>query len=261
MDSDEDNTSSDSRKRGRVEEKGKIFDRSRKLTRTPIKQNDECKIDQLLIMLQNLTTQTKELTTEVKDIKNEQREYRKELMELRKEMNEIKQNNLQLKTQNECMKREIKLTKEKVEQLEKEKKANNVIMQGLPIQTTDSKQLKEDMIAFMREELGIEAKIEEVYKLGYKTCLIKMENSKEKDKIMENKNKLKTRKREIYINNDMTKEERKIQQEIRKIAKIEKSKGKTVRVGYQKVTMDGVVWKWNKEKEILEEVKLTPPKN
>ncbi|KAJ8912534.1 hypothetical protein NQ315_014478, partial [Exocentrus adspersus] len=45
---------------------------------------------------------------------------------------------------------------------------------------------------------------------------------------------------------DLTKEERKIQKTIREKAKQEKEKGNDVKVGYQKLVVNGKVWKWNK---------------
>lgn len=81
----------------------------------------------------------------------------------------------------------------------------------------------------MRQKLGIKVKIDETYKLGHKTCHVKLENRNEKDSILPNKRKLKSVKRETYIVDDLTKEEMKVKQELRKIAKIEKEKEKQPR--------------------------------
>lgn len=261
MDSDE-YTSEDSKKRSRKEDVGDIFNKSKKINRTPTKQQkDESKMDQLLKMMQTLTDQTKCLTTEVKEIKEEQREYRNEIRDLKKELDDIRQSNEELKKENSEMKQELKRVKIRVEQYEKEKKTKNVIVQGLPMDTNNPNELKATMTNFIETELGIEVKIDEVYKLSNKTCLVKTNNINEKEKIMQNKSKLRTIKPKIYINNDLTQEEMKVQQEIQKIAKAEKSKGKNTRIGYQKLIIDGTIWKWNKEKHELEKIKQDTSKN
>ncbi|XP_050503685.1 uncharacterized G-patch domain protein DDB_G0278987-like [Diabrotica virgifera virgifera] len=65
VDSDNDYTSEDSKKRSLEIDADNIFNKSKKLSRTPTKQQkDENKIDQLLKMMQNLTDQTQNLTSE-----------------------------------------------------------------------------------------------------------------------------------------------------------------------------------------------------
>uniref|UniRef100_A0A6P7F423 Uncharacterized protein LOC114326313 n=1 Tax=Diabrotica virgifera virgifera TaxID=50390 RepID=A0A6P7F423_DIAVI len=154
VDSDNDYTSEDSKKRSLEIDADNIFNKSKKLSRTPTKQQkDENKIDQLLKMMQNLTDQTQSLTSEVKGIKEEQREYRNDLRELRKEINEFKQSNQQLQKENDEMKQELKIVKMKVEKFEKERKANNIIVQGLPMDTKNPNVVNEVMADFVEREL------------------------------------------------------------------------------------------------------------
>lgn len=261
MDSD-DYTSEDTKKRSRNEDDGIVFNRSKKINRTPTKQQkDENKLDQILHMMQNLTEQTKHLTSEIKEIKEEQREYRNEIRELKKEMDDIKQSNRKLENENYEMKQELKNVMKKIDQYEKEKKTNNVIVQGIPMKNSNPNKLKETITDFMKKELGIDVKIDEAYKLSEKTCLVKTTSRNEKMKIMQNKSKLRTVKPVIYINNDLTQEEMKIQKEILKIAKTEKTKGKNVQVGHQKLNIDGAIWKWNKEKNELVGIEHATSKN
>ena len=56
----------------------------------------------------------------------------------------------------------------------------------------------------------------------------------------------------IYMNDDLTKTERKIQIEIKEEPKKEKNKGKMVRMGYKKLTVDGRNFEWSDEKDRLE---------
>ena len=71
-----------------------------------------------------------------------------------------------------------------------------------------------------------------------------------------NKCKLKELKEQrIYINNDMSKVEREIQAVIRKKAKEQKEKGMQVKIGFQKMVVNGVLWRWSKEGNTLEQSK------
>jgi len=53
--------------------------------------------------------------------------------------------------------------------------------------------------------------------------------------------------REIYIDNDLTQEERKVQRKLREIARGERADGKRARVGYRRIEMEGQMYIWNKE--------------
>lgn len=265
MDSDSENyASEDGKKRSRKDEDGEIFNKSKKIYRTPNKNisKEENKLDELIKMVQNLTTQTSEISVEIKEIKDEQREYRDEIRKLKDEMEEVKQSNLAIRKENNELKKELKYTTDRMEKLEREQKANNVVIQGLTIDTYDQEVIKEKVTNFIEQKLNINIKIEKTQKLGDKTYLVKVTSRTEKLKIMQNKKKLRLLQEDrIYINDDLTKEEMRIQREVRRKANEEKNKGKKTKVGYQKVTIDGKLWSWNKEKDMLEAVKVVISKN
>jgi hypothetical protein len=58
-----------------------------------------------------------------------------------------------------------------------------------------------------------------------------------KEKVMKQKGKLREKKetKKIFIGNDLTKQERKMQKKLRTIAKEERREGKEVKVGYRKM--------------------------
>jgi polysaccharide deacetylase 2 family uncharacterized protein YibQ len=62
---------------------------------------------------------------------------------------------------------------------------------------------------------------------------VEMEEWSGKEKVMKLKEK-------IFIDNDITKPEREIQKKLGTIAKEEKREGKEVKVGYRKITIEGV---------------------
>lgn len=262
MDSDDDYTSGENKKR-KGDDEEEWTRKSKKTSRSPIKSHkQEDKIDRLLKMMENLTEETRRLTTEVQEIKEEQGRYRREMKDLRHEIEKVKNDNKNIQQEKEEIKKELKETKTRLQKLEKMNKANNIIMQGIPIDTEDAKILKQAIEDFMRKEMNIQVNIEEAVKIGRETCLIRMKNAQEKETVMQNKSKLRSLKEHrVFINSDLTKEELKIQKDIRERAKVERLKGKDVKVQYNKLIIDGKLWKWNKSMDELQEYEKQKPKN
>lgn len=111
--------------------------------------------------------------------------------------------------------------------------------------------LKVDMEKLMKEHMELEINLKDAKKLGPRTCLITMNSVEDKIKVMKNKSKLRTCQKRIYINDDMTKEERKVQEKVRIRAREEKAKGRRVKLGFQKVKIDDEQWIWSKEEKEL----------
>jgi hypothetical protein len=91
------------------------------------------------------------------------------------------------------------------------------------------------------------------YNINEDQVLVEMEEWSGKEKAIKQKGKLRENKltEKILIDN-FTKQERQIQKKLRTIAKEEKRKGKEVKVGYRKITIGGVQWRWNEERGRLE---------
>jgi len=53
--------------------------------------------------------------------------------------------------------------------------------------------------------------------------------------------------RQIYIDNDLTQEERKVQRKWRVVARGERTKGKRTRVEYRRIEIEGQLYIWNEE--------------
>lgn len=68
--------------------------------------------------------------------------------------------------------------------------------------------------------------------------IVKLDSEETKRKVMRNKNKLKGE--TIYIENDLTWEERKTQERISRWAKTQKEKGKGVKIGMGRVKIGNV---------------------
>ena len=100
----------------------------------------------------------------------------------------------------------------------------------------------------------MQIKIEDAFEVrkseGKELIVAKVASVAEKIEVMKNKGKLKGK--WIYIDDDLTKEERETQSEIRKQAREERDKGKTVKVGYKKLIINGTLFKWcEKEKKVV----------
>lgn len=245
MDS-EDYTSEDAKRKREAEDI--LFNRSKKTHRTPDKKKDE-KLDLLIDLVRGLTLETKQIRQDQEETKNEIRKIREENKQLIRENQEIRE-------ENKNMKKHINEVENRLERMEKEKRMNNVIVNGLNIDTADNKILKKTVERLFEEQLQVRIEVSNTVKLGEKTCLVQLKNEKDKELVMDNKFKLQALKNErIFINHDMTKMDREKMKEIRKIAKQEKEKGKQVKIGYNKIEIDGIVWRWNKMMEKLEKDK------
>lgn len=236
MDSDDYTTDEGSRKRS-AEPIAEIFNKSKRTLRSPQKpqKEQEEKMDKILHILTNLTT-------EIKELKEEQKEYRKEIRDLRYENEKIKQENNELKLKA----REIE---ERVDKLEKENRRRNIVIRGIEIKTQDENENKEMVENFLNKTLQLRMDIKGAKKLGEKVCMVQLKNETDKRTIMMNKAKLKGIKEpRVFIDDDMSKEEREIQVKIRNKAKEEKAAGKTVKIGFQKLIVGENTWIWNKNK-------------
>ncbi|XP_050507273.1 uncharacterized protein LOC126884954 [Diabrotica virgifera virgifera] len=238
LDSDDTQSEGGSKRKDRYmdNEEDDIFRKSKKFSRTPTKnqekRNEETKIDQLLIMMSHLTD-------DIKEIKRNQKESKEAIEKLIIENRALRKENAELKQENIEIKEELREITNHMEVMEKHRRINNVVMNGLRIDTYEQAGLKETTNNFIKQHLGVEVKIRNAHKLGENTCLIELENQEEKRKIMEKKYKLKEiRGLKVYINEDATIREREIQKTIRNIAQEERNKGNEVKIGVKKIWED-----------------------
>lgn len=244
MSSDE-YTTDEGKRRKNWEDEEDVEDETRnktkKIARSPGKSKSKTEGEKLEKILEMM----KHLTDEVKGIRAEQKDYRNEIRKLRKE-------NEQTKHENAKLKEEVKTINARLDAMEREKRRNNIVVQGLMLEDDGMLTPKEPMENFMKKQLEIDVGVKSAVKLGRKTYLVELDNANEKMKVMKNKNKLRNYKEgKVYINDDMSKKEREIQGKIRKAAQEEKKKGKKTKIGYQKVFVDDQEWKWCEDEERL----------
>lgn len=236
------------------------FQRSKKILRSPeerkLRQERELREENKVIQ-QDKTNETEE-QSKMEELKTMMKEMMETVMiEIRSSNEELKKDILELKSEMKRKEEEwdkeksmllnrLSQIEERVENEEKRKKKNNIIIKGAQIDVTSINRSVED---FLRKELEVETKINTAYKLESKTTtemiVVQMESWEKKKEVMQTKNKLKNTK--IYIDNDLTKKEREIQMEIRKIAFEEKKKGKRTKISYQALKVNDEVYKWDKK--------------
>ncbi|KAI4465545.1 hypothetical protein MML48_3g00012184 [Holotrichia oblita] len=253
----------------RKKEDGEFY-RSKKTRRTPNKddnpkENMTEQMNQIMLLLKNLAGDIREMKGKQTSNKEETKVLQEEIRKLRAEQEQFKEEIKYLRDIREKeteeidnLKKQVRTANEEIERLKTEKRRKNVIVQGLEISVNNPKELKTKMENFIEKELGAAIKIESAIKLGEKTCLIELNSKDDKATVMSNKSKLRNHKQKIYINDDLTKKEREKQKLIRTFAKEETEKGKVVKIGYNRVIVNGEEWRWDKEKD---EIKKCMTKN
>lgn len=219
----ESDTSGDDQKRKR-EESFEVFKKSRKTNRSPHTEQTTSEMDSIKDMM-------KEILGEIKGMRQEFKE-------------EVKQ----LKKENENLYKKITSLENRVRMIENENRKDNIVIKGLTTKKQGQLQC-EDIENFIANKLKTNVKILSVTEIKQKTdqqmVVVKCESFEQKRQIMRNKNKLKGT--ECYLEDDLTKEDRKIQTILRHKVKEERSKGKNVKMGYRKIVINNEIWDWNEE--------------
>jgi hypothetical protein len=102
----------------------------------------------------------------------------------------------------------------------------------------------------------VKVKVKETFRINKdKMMLAKIENCEQKKNIMLNKSKLNGRKGErMFMDDDLTKEERETQKKLRELAKEERDRGKRVKIGYRKIQINGEWFRWDEREEKLKKI-------
>jgi hypothetical protein len=145
--------------------------------------------------------------------------------------------------------REVGKIKKLISDREKEERKNNIAIKEMRYER-DIRLLKEKVQEFLKDNLEIECKIENCRMSG-KMIIAKLGDEETKREVMRRKNKLKGG--TIFIENDLTWEERKIQERINKWAKEYKARGIQIKIGIGKMKINGFWKNWvDIEREIKE---------
>jgi hypothetical protein len=132
----------------------------------------------------------------------------------------------------------MKMVEEKMEEREKKERKNNVIITEIGgIRRNIERGMKE----WLEREIGVKVNVKEAFKINKdKMMLVKIER------------KGKERKGErMYIDDDLTNEEKKTQKKLREVTREVRNKGKRVKIGYRKIQINGEWFIWTKREEKL----------
>lgn len=131
---------------------------------------------------------------------------------------------------------------------EKEERRRNLVLRGIRIGERGIREITEEVL----KKIGVEAKIEDIKKIdiGKKDkdslVVIKVGSEEEKSRIMQNKWKLKGS--EIWLNDDLTWEERRVRWKVTQVARKEQGEGRKVRIGQGRIWIEGEWWMWDEER-------------
>lgn len=244
---------------------GDPFKKSRMTGRSPRGKGQEGKDhEELKDMIASLSKEVKEGRKEMEamrtrlegwkeDLRIEREQWKEEIRALRKEMGEKE---VKWESEKEAMNTKMEGMEQRMEQQERRERRSNVVIRGLGGGETGTC-LKEKVATWIKTEMGVEVVIREAHRTGReRDCIIaKMESVEDKIRTMKEKGKLKGQK--IYVDDDLTIEERGVQKQIRDKAREQKATGKEVRVRYRKLLINGKTFKWDeKRRELIEETFL-----
>lgn len=142
--------------------------------------------------------------------------------------------------------REIDRIKRLVREKEKEERKNNIVIKGIKKEGWITKEWAEK---FIKEKIEVEVKVNKCRKSN-NVLIITLEEEIKKREVMRAKNRLKGEK--IFIENDLTWEERKVQEKIYRWVQEERSNGREIKVGYARVNIEGRWIKWGDIERKLE---------
>lgn len=128
-----------------------------------------------------------------------------------------------------------------LEEKEKKERKNNVVINGV---REDKLKTKMEVEEFLREELDVNVTILQTFKAGREKNVTVIKLASWEDKLQILKNKKKLGKKRIFIDNDLSSEERDIQRKLIAIRNAEREKGKATRLGFLKICIDGNWLSW-----------------
>ena len=222
-------------------EEQRAFQRSRIITRSPTKEVET--ENHMAEILQAINSLKQDMNKGFQDSNKQNDELKTELEKVNKELKQMKEEmktkeDAWMKEKQEMMKRINKL-EENAEKQDKIKRRNNIVIKNIELEEDN---IKEQIKAIIYKKLNTKVTINEAFEIKKGIIIAKIENWQQKMAIMKNKPKLKGT--EIYIENDLTKNELYIQKELRRIAKEENQKGNSAKVGYQKITINNKIYEW-----------------
>ncbi|XP_023318006.1 uncharacterized protein LOC106651336 [Trichogramma pretiosum] len=144
--------------------------------------------------------------------------------------------------------KEVVKMKRLVSEKDRDERRLNIVIKGLG---NIGEKIKEEIEKFLKEKLAIEAGLHAAWRSG-QVVVGKCTSYEQKEMIMKNKARLAGTR--IYIENDLSFEDRKIQEKIARWARAQREKGREVKVGLGRVMVDE---KWIRWESVPEEEQVS----
>lgn len=214
-----------------------VFKKSKTTQRTPQKNQQSKSKEEAGAEMDELKDMMRAIMDEMKASRKETAEMREEIRDLRSEM---KRREEKWEVEKKELVARVKKLEDTMERQEKRERKNNIIIKGVQF---DNKS-KEEVRAFLKTNIGVESEADDIHDVVNLKggMIVKFKNWNKKVEVMGRKQKLKGSR--IYIDSDLTANEREIQKDLRELAREEKNKGNIVKVGYQKITINDKIYKW-----------------
>lgn len=171
--------------------------------------------------------------------------------ERRKREEERKREKEEWKKEREELENRIEELEKISERRDREDRKKNIVIKGLKWRR---ERVNEEVEQFIKENLNIEVGVENAYRLKInqdkEVVIAILDNWKQKREVMSKKKELR---QGIWIEDDLTMEERRVQNKLRERAREERAKGNKVKIGYRKLFIGDKVVRWNEKVKELEE--------
>ena len=217
------------------------------------KQREDTVKEMTLLLARQREEIVKQIKTELmeevrREVKNE---MKKEIEKFREEERIARKI---LESELEKMRKIIQDSEKRTQEQERRERSLNIVVRG---EKVEGRRVM-DAVTKVFEKIGVKdrgIKVKDVFKLRSREddslILVKLYSMDEKRMIMEKKNKLKGT--TIYVDDDLTKNERERQSAMRVWAKSEREKGMSVKVGIGRAWMNGREYVWNEERKCMNE--------
>lgn len=216
-------------------------------------QMDKADMDRILTAIESVKNQISEEATarkqEIEELKKMIKDDKEELMKI------IKADKAEWVEQNEVMAVKQSKTDWRINQIEKQQKKNNLILTNYNTSETDPRKLIVEIEGMLQgkieERVNVDAVIRIKTSVGDK-FIVKMKDFDDKLAVMRKKKMLYEErngdKLPIYVDDDLTQEDREIQKLARDQCKKAREQGKKAKVGYRRIYINEKEHKWNPEK-------------
>lgn len=135
--------------------------------------------------------------------------------------------------------REVNIIKIWMEEKDKEDRHKNIVVKGLTWKEEGDR--RKQVEEYIKKKLGVDCKLKKC-KLSGKVIVANLASEEEKKEIKRNKYKLKGEK--VFIENDLSWEERRVQEEMNKWVRKMRERGEEGKVGRGRVKIGGVWKRW-----------------